>query len=61
MLSDFLTETESYLQKLGDKVAAVKVSQERTEAFAATEAEALAAGMTPGKSRISQNRKFAGI
>lgn len=45
-LQDFLEKTEGYLQQLGGKIAALKLTQQRSEAAAAAAAEAEAAGLT---------------
>ena len=45
-LQEFLEKTEGYLQQLGGKIAALKLTQQRSEAAAAAAAEAEAAGLT---------------
>jgi len=45
-LQEFLEKTDGYLQQLGGKIAALKLTQQRSEAAAAAAAEAEAAGLT---------------
>jgi hypothetical protein len=45
-LQEFLEKTEGYLQQLGGKIAAMKLTLQRSEAAAAAAADAEAAGMT---------------
>jgi len=45
-LTQFLNATETYLTKLGSKIAAVKIEQARSEAAAAAAAEAEAKGLS---------------
>ena len=44
-LQEFLTQTEGYLEKLGGKIASVKISQARSEAATEAAAKALAEGL----------------
>jgi SWI/SNF-related matrix-associated actin-dependent regulator of chromatin subfamily A protein 2/4 len=44
-LQDFLSETEGYLEKLGGKIASVKISQARSEAATEAAAKAAAEGL----------------
>ena len=45
-LQEFLEKTEGYLEQLGGKIAALKLTQQRSEAAAAAAAEAEAAGLS---------------
>ena len=45
-LQEFLELTEGYLQQLGGKIAALKLTQQRSEAAAVAAAEAEAAGLS---------------
>ena len=51
-LTSFLNATESYLTKLGGKIAAVKIEQARSEAAAAAASEAEAKGLTEEEVKV---------